>query len=418
MAEIITQVSLEMFRPIAQERTSVINRQLLHLMGNFFGRKRLHVHLGIKTGVALPEEEPEVVDRHVFGSIKRIFHLPYQSDPQEFYLQQQKQAIGVVGYIGRILPEIAEELDLKDEIGLLSDSPSDLFELLSKPSLDIDPTLGYEVQRHMLLSVVGGSINARTLNGRLRTVLSSVHKQFNASLFEGPDGAGSSFVSESIHDDETNQVVGFPDQAQRVPPTAHIKRIPFSVRKIPGIGLVYTSPRKKDDDNAVVKSLAKALNNGGVVDINDVEDGIGMMFVLMDNNFSPKELADRIVSVIESGSRNVDRVEDDDKVGTDHGQSPNIQFTRRKIWFKEVPTPLELMFFNRKDYLDSRLEVGSRNYETGLFEGRAHELFELRRVNDVLPVLFPAEIYGVDFSHAVVKEMRLKAEELRARYKS
>ena len=414
----LTPITLEMFQPEISGRSLQTNRQLGRLVNEFSGRGRVRFHLGIKAGGAWSEEEALAIDETVLGSIKRRYSLPDSSDPRDFYMQQQKQAIGVIGHIGSVLPELGQELELKDEISLLSDSPSDLFRLASLPEDVIDQTLAYEVHRHLLLSVISGLVNARTLNGRLRTVLSDVHRQFNAQLFEGPEGAGTRLNLTSIHDDETNEVVGFPEHSQRIPPTAHVKRSSFLLRRISDIGLVYTSPRKKDDDNAILKSLAKAVNNGGKIDMDTVRDEIGMMFVLMSDSTDTEKLADRVLSVAAEGLRKIIHVESDNKVDIDHGQSAEIRMSRRQVWFEDMQVPLELMFFDRENYLNSQLEVGRRDPQTGLFEGRAHELYDLRRVSSVLPLLYPEVVYGVDLQPIVVRRMKQKAEELRARYKA
>ena len=419
MPEKMTPVTLEMFRPRAEDRSDKTNEHIARLLGLFSGKGSLRIYKGMRTGGVLSDEVAQEIDGHALRSIKKYFHLPEGSDPQEFYLQQQKQAIGLIEYYGEILPEERQNLALKNEISLLSDSPSDLLRLLSRSPGNIDPTLAYEVHRHALTLCISGLVNARTKRGRLHTVLSRVHQVFNERLFEGPEGAGSRFLLESIHDDETNEVVGFLDDNKPIPPTAHLKRIPHIVRKIPDAGLVYTSPRKKDDRIVLVKSIAKSGNNCGTINVeSDVLDGIGIMAVLMENRVTPEELAERTVSIIESDSRNkVKKVETEDQTGTDHGQSPKYRHICRRLWLEDVPSPIELIFRDRENYLNSILEVGLRNSETGLYMGRAHELFELRRASQAANVLFPEEIYPVDLISAFVKRSRHVARVLRDRYK-
>lgn len=431
--EKIVPVSLEMFIPEAGKRSTRTNRQLAHLMGDYFGRGRLHLYKGIRSGGALTLTGDTAIEinEYVFRQISETFNLPPRSDPQEFYMQQQKQARGVVGYVCQLLPEAAKDLELKDEIAYYSDRPSDVFELLSKPPDKIDSTLAYELQRHLLLAHISGFVNARTLNGRLTTSLAMIQKHFNQRLYEGLEGAGERFILESIHDDETNKVVDFPSGNKRIPPTAHLKQVPFTVRRIRGIGLVATSPRKKDDENAVVKALSEACDNGGVIDINSIQDGMGMMYVLMNNNLSEKQqdeqleyLVGRVVGELQSSPLRIKKIRREDHVDADRGQSPDIQFKRLIIDFEgESTPPLEMIFYNVKDYLNSRLEVGERNPETGLFMGQAYDLYALRRMYPVLPVLFPSEIYDrdpvrrLDLHRIVAKRSQMKAQELRSSYR-
>lgn len=414
MLETLGPVTNEFLLP-AEERSAGTNRRMTYLMLDVIGRGRRDLYRKASDGI-LPEDTADEIDKFVFGSLKRRYHLPDRTDLREFYLQQQKHAIDVVDYFGEILPDVARDLELKDEISLLSDKPTDLIRLIFRPPASIDPVLAYEVGRHIYLSHISGMIHARTLNGRLRTRLSDVHHLLNEKLFEGPEGAGEKYLLKSYHDDDTNEVVGFPDGSRR-PLTAHLKVIPLTVRRIDG-ELIYTSPRKKNDRVAILKAIAKAQNNNGVINVDgDVQDPTGMMFVPIGNGVTPDQLADSVVSVIESDSRSkVEKVEDD-QLNTDRGQSPRYKHTCRRIWFRDVPAPLDLIFQTRENYLNSILEVGTRNPETGLYEGRAHPLFERRRARKVESSIFPPKVYPIDIDTAFVNSSRLKAQELRSMYK-
>ncbi len=428
MPERIMPVTAEMFIPRAEERSARTNLQLARLLGDTLGRGRLRFCRNIREGGILPEGVVDEINANVLESVRRRYGLPDSIDPQQFYMQQQKQAKGVRAYYGEILPEVAQDLEGKDEITLLSDRPSDLVRLLFRPSESIDSTLAYEAQQHVLLSHIAGMINARTLNGRLSTVLYDVHRLLNERLFEGPEGAGQKVFSESFHDDEGNQVVGFPDNQDRKPPTAHLKRVRFTVRRIRDLGLVYTSPRKKDDRISIVKCIAKSLENGGTINIdNDIQDGIGLEFVLMESHVTPKQLADQVISVIEDGSREVefgsrkvDKVEIGNKrVDKNRGQSAEFGFDERvKIWFEDLPTPLEMTIFVLTNYLNYKLEVGTRDPKTGLYMGMAHELYELRRARKVAQVLFREEIPHEDLDVAFINRSKLVAQDLRIRHKA
>lgn len=302
---------------------------------------------------------------------------------------------------------------------MLSDSPSDLLRLLSKPAVYIDSTLAYEAHRHALLSIISGRNNAALLNGRSRTVLHRFHDLFNQKLFEGREGAGQIIYLESIHDDEINNVVGFLDEGKRVRPTEHRKRIPFTVRSIKGAGLVYTSPMKKDDRISVIKSIATAAGKGGEITTDPIKDKIGMMFVLMEDRVSPDQLVNQIVDVIKAGPKPVKRVDIDNKPDDQkRGQSPMFEFdARRIVWFENDPIPFELAVLNRKNYLNAVLEVGTRDPDTGLYMGMSHILFELRRLKQVMPILFPEEVYSLDLDPIFIQKSKSYARELRGRHK-
>lgn len=54
----------------------------------------------------------------------------------------------------------------------------------------------------------------------------------------------------------------------------------------------------------------------------------------------------------------------------------------------------------------------------GDFLGRAHELYELRRARKVAHVIFAEEIPPADLDSAFINRSKLKAQELRVRYKA
>ncbi len=414
--QVIAPITPEWYKPYnpqagkrSGDRSLVINVQLGLAIGRFYGKDAISACMNLAPKMDLPTEVADAINDHFFEASRQIYNLPgSRTFSQSFYMEQHKGAIAVPEYFGKLVPELKASFELKDEIKRFSDRPSDLLRKLSKvPPIEIDPTLAYEVRRHAILLYQLGIINSRSLKGRLLTVLSDIQNLLNQKLFVGPEGHGEDALLQSFHDDESNTVVGFPDRGDRRPLTAHLKALSLVVRRVDGMGVVLTGDRKKDDKVAIIKSWVKALDSGGRVHIDKaVQDSIGMTFTLMDDSVKPEELADLVVSVIQSGveaslvskgSRKIPRimeVEKDDFTDADHGQSPQASFkVRRKIWFKGITTPVELIFRDRETYLNSELEVGERDPETGLYLGRAHDLFELRRALRVVRVPFPEEVY-------------------------
>lgn len=415
MAERILSVTAEMFEFNAEDRSAKTNLQLARILGSFLGRGRLRLCRTLRDGGVLSDDMAAKVNDDVLNSVRRIYRLPDSTHPQGFYIQQLKQAAGVRRYYGEILPEVAQDLEGKNEISLLSERPSDLVRLLFRRPETIDPILAYEAQQHVLLSHIAGMINARTLNCRLSTVLYDVNSLLNQKLFEGPEGTGHKIHTESYHDDETNHVVGFPHRRDHKPPTAHLKHVPLTTRKIQDLGLVYAGPRKKDDRVSIVKCLAKSSDNGGAINVdNDIQDGIGLEFVLVEDCITPEQLIERVVSVIKSGPRKVARVKfRNNEVERNRGQAAEFGFDERvKIWFEDLPTSLEMTVFTLTNYLNSKLEVGTRDPRTGLYMGRAHELYELRRARRVSRLIFPN-----DLDEAFINRSKLVAQDLRTRHK-
>lgn len=423
----IIPVTIEMFRPEGH-RSVRTERQLGLLMERLAGKGRLRLYLGLKRGM-LPESDAqakaEEINKYVLGAIGRYHKWPNGAEPppfytEQFYMQQQKQANGVIEYLVDLLPEARHHWGLKGEISGPSDEPNYLFGLLSDPPDSIDSTLTYESHRLVLLSILAGRINAANLNGRLNSVGSKFLDLFNQNLFEGVKGRGMPFDLESFHHNATNEVA-VPGSS---PFTAHLKRIPFTARVIKDVGLVHISSRKKDDRISIIKSIATALDRGGEINTDSIKDKIGMMFVLLEDIVTAKYLADRVVSVMEAGPKRIRRVDIEDEVEQDRGQSPAFKFdARRVIWFYdkdggEDPVPFELIILKKANYLNSILEVGTMDSQTGLYTGMAHDLFDLKRARKVAPVLFPEEVYGVSLDAVIAKQSQHVALDLRQSYRA
>lgn len=416
MAEKLRPITIDMFSPYTSERSRRTTVGLARLMDDFYGKGKQLFYRSLRNVINLDNETAQEVDKNVFESVKNYYSLLDRHSPPQFYLEQQKQPIGLIKDFGAMLPELRQELELKNEVSMFSDRPSALFWFLSRPSSEIDRVLEYEVHRQALLMICSGRINAVHLRERSLSVLSSVFNHLSRTLFEGKIGEGEQIFLESAHDDDTNEVVGFPDHDQEIPPTAHRKRVHFNTRSVKGFGRVYTSPRKKGDSNVLGKAIADASAGDRVIKVDAAEDRLGIMYVTIEKDADPRKLADLVITRIESGPRQVAEVVEDDLVNQQRGQSQEFKFdARRIVRFKRSAVPLEMVFLSLENYLNSEYEVGKRDSQTGLYMGRAHELYELRRGLRIAPVLFPQEIYPVDFKSAFRKMSIMKAEELKRR---
>ncbi|MBI2338572.1 hypothetical protein HYU95_05310 [Candidatus Daviesbacteria bacterium] len=376
-------------------------------------------------------EEARAINDRFLQSAGEVYDLDEAVDRQMFFMQQSKGAIKVPEYYRNLVPELASEFEQKEEVTRLSERATDLLDLLYHPA---DRRLFYEAQRHAVLVYHLGLVNARTLKARLLTLSSDVQDLLGKYLFQSPRGYGERIIAESYHDDDTNAVVGFPGRTSR-PLTAHLKRIPIWVRNIPEVGMVHISGRKKDDCVAMVKSWVKAKENGGFINIDEaVQDSWGVLIVLMEANAKPQEVRELVISKMKSGikqrqnlnhSRKVPqimKIVEDNETGHGRGQSFKPTFDNRcKISFEGKAIPLELQISTYETYLNSKYEVGVRNRGSGLYDGRAHPLFELRRAIDGIDVAFPKEIFPVsdsEITNAFINTSKQRAYGLRAMHKA
>ncbi|MBI2018169.1 hypothetical protein HYS96_00505 [Candidatus Daviesbacteria bacterium] len=426
----LPRITIEMFQPTG--RSTAADRRITGLLGRAYGREGLSFFNVTRQGLEPHAQLSTATDRYFYGFIRRAYGLPENMDPQDFYLRQQRHAAEVIdSVLGRALPAYRHELGLKNEVSLYSESPADLLRLLAYPDDGINPTLKFELQRHILLSHISASFNSRTLNGRLRTELSRVQMLLNGELYGGRIGDGEDFDVYALHEDGTNSAVQVlvtarqyaREQAREIcgalPEGCHLKRHPFSLRRIGETdSLVYTNPRKKSDAASILKALAKAVDNGGVIDpLSYVQDSLGIMFVAMGGGNERKELVQRVTTVLQSHPSGVEEIMEDHHVDRGRGQSEASSFTRLQLKLRDISVPLELIFYTCLGYLNSEYEVGTRDSGTGIYPGRAHDLYELRRSLPVLQVLFPPEIYQVDTRAAVLDRMVTVAEELREKHR-
>lgn len=435
MSEIeIGPINIDYLVPDKDKRSQATNLQIARIFRGFFGHHALSLCRKGTTDFSIKQSEK--INSDFFEANTKIYHLPEKASSQDFYRNMRIAAITVPQYFCKLVPELEDAFELRDEITNLSNRPSDLLRYLANPST-VHPVLAYEAFRHAISHFHLSAIEARTKNWGLENLLFDIQDVLNEDLFEGVEGSGDPIILESFHDDDTNTVVGFPDRGDRRPMTAHLKRQQIVVRTIDSIGQVHKKPHKKETGATMAKLWAKARKNGGIVHIDDaIKDSIRMMLVLMDDAVPPAQLADLVVSVLKSGidqrletnhPRKMPRIDDKKTTAADQtdkgrGQSNKINLNaRRLIWFEGIPTPFELTIYNRETYLNSVMEVGNRDPLTGLYDGRAHTQFELRRALDVIRLAFPEERYLVDdytINKAFVNRSKQRAFARRAMYQA
>lgn len=431
MTEKLVPITIRMFIP-EELRTLKDKVNVASLLESFIDKGAFAKHVASRREGSLCEEDVDDISRRTLKNISDKYELEdLNYNPRRFYLDAQRLAVAFIGYFGkRIIPELAQDLQMKDEVGLVTDYPGRLYRYLSRPPGSLDPMLAHEAQRHAIATAMGADYLAADARGKLGSILAAVHDHLNTRLFEGVEGSGGPQIFSSYHDDDTNDVVGYPGQSpKRI--TAHEKRYEKNVRLIQGIGYVLTGPREKDGDAALVKSIAQAQlpENKGIINVaRDIEDGIGMMFVPMDPAVKVEELIERVLKVIgpegteikmpgEAKDLKIGKIKSEPTRGKGRGQSSTLKSHVVKIWFEGILSPIELFFMDRTNYTNSLLEVGQRDQITGLYQGSSHELYEIRRGAKVIRVPFSKERYPIPVEEALIRRDMVVAQDLRGRYR-
>lgn len=395
------------------------------MIGVFYGLEGLRFYRDARSGKIDPRAIigiSEGVNDYFFQQLPSVYGLPEGENLSQFYLRAQKHAVQVTDVVrGKALPSARQRTGLRVEVSLYRDTPSYLLKLMSYPDPNgeeseryIDTTLRFEVVRHLLLSHLAGEFGARSLRSRVRSALSIAQELLDDRLYSPPIGKTRFRKLEVGHNVETNTALGLRGDYYGPQSEVCLKSHLFQARSVLGIGEVYTYVRKKKDEDAILKAIAKAAGNGGSIKPSkDVTDELGIMFVAMDGEQARDKLTDRVLAVLEDHPRGVNKIEEDPNVDNDRGQNQSVRFRRFLVKLNGIDVPLELMFYSPIDYLNSEFEVGEKNVKTGFYNGRGHDLYWLRRNNPSVEVLFPECVYGVNVRQVMLDQAERVAKRLR-----
>lgn len=100
-------------------------------------------------------------------------------------------------------------------------------------------------------------------------------------------------------------------------------------------------------------------------------------------------------------------------IHNNNGQNPNL---KKRYIATYNGIPMEIIYYDFKGYINSQWHVGNKN-RIGLYDGSAHELFEIRRSLPSLLYFFPFEVYGKknqtekEYAKEMMDFARAKSEE-------
>nr|MBP9819928.1 hypothetical protein [Candidatus Woesebacteria bacterium] len=148
----------------------------------------------------------------------------------------------------------------------------------------------------------------------------------------------------------------------------------------------------------VVKTMLKALQNGGVIDpLSFVQDSIGMLYAVMggveERNSVVELLKETLVSASKAGLL-PDLVIKSRGNTTSKPTSTRNGMERFNVFLENSPVPVEIIVRSLPEFLDAEYHTGTCNPETGKWNGASHELFEIYRLMDLIPIFFPSDLYS------------------------
>lgn len=421
--EQVPQLTLEMLKPDGRSASSDESyRARIRLEYGDAGQEFSESLLNGKPAGDLISEYRERIGTHFFNFLAHTFGIPV-SETRVVYRDSRSVALGVVeGALKRILPRASNLF--KDEVTTNSDEPIDFFyDLARAQNGQVTPRLEYDLRRHFILFNTDIELIAKSGNGQIGRDLADYQRLFDTRLYyRGLEGHDEEYSVYAYHDKETNRFLRLAGKWPRVPRgSERLLFHAYTARRIEGIGLVNTNIRQKNLEAATEKTLAKAHDpkNRGVINVDEVEDLAGFRWVALEEDMrrsgrSKKQrefVRDRVNSEIQASNRGV-IIKPEDSVDSGRGQS-KIVFGRDKIFSEGSTVPIENIFFAFGDFLDQEYEVGTKDPETEIYNGRSHRLFDLRRIKPILPYLFTYSIHRINTEAALLRRMEEVVEEIR-----
>ncbi|MFA6080996.1 MAG: hypothetical protein WC741_01135 [Patescibacteria group bacterium] len=347
------------------------------------------------------------LDAFFFQRIKDQY--PYLTPGQEveFYRSQLGRANKVIKYLIGFLA-LPKEFVLRNEIAVFPDSPTQRLKQIA--DVNVDNNLRYETARQMILAYLASPLDERAASEKIQTRLFDFQDFLDKKLFIGKTGQTEKRTIFSQHDNHTNTTINYSlDSHKKIKKKygAHLKKETLDVRTTSiNRTEVFTNMRHKGENESIIKSIMKAVINHEPINILDsVKDSIGMKFAIMGNEKVRDEFIYEFEELIKT-YKDFDRIEIDDISGVGRGQNKSSFKRRRQIYLKGLSIPIEIIFYSTAEYLDSEYEVGRE------FKGKAHDLYNMRRMGAAAKILFMQEIYGVDIQPFINHRLETIADEL------
>ena len=363
----------------------------LKMVRHFFGTAGLnllrYLHRPDTNPNLVPNENSlEAMDDFFFSNLSKEFQIK-PGQEVEFYRRQLKRGNKLISYFLEKLDLPAGKYSLRNEVDLYPDKPSQRLMLLGDIN-GVGKTVRFEVARQLLLAMAIAPLDIRASEYKLETNLADLQYFLDKNLYLGKIGETAEISVFFEHENSTNTVKRYEvENSFQTEKGTHLKQTSFEVRNVFFGPQVLTGIRHKGENESAVKAIERSFHEDKPIDVlESVQDSSGMQFAVVGDKSGRDKFIDSFEKLIASQYKNFKAFEPDNKTNNDRGQ--NQPFERRsKLHLHNVPTPIEIIYYSLGEHLNSIYEVGKDN------DGRAHELYELRRLGHAAEHLFPPEIY-------------------------
>jgi hypothetical protein len=303
---------------------------------------------------------------------------------------------------------LPKRFGLRNEVQVFPDSPTQRLKQIADVNVDND--LRYQTARQMILAYLASPLDERASSEKIQTRLFDFQDFLDKKLFIGKTGQTEQRTIFSQHDNHTNSTTNYSLESYKGIKNkkgVHLKKEALDVRttSIQGIE-VFTNMRHKGENESIIKAIMKAVINHKPIDILDsVKDSIGMKFAIMGDEKVRDEFVHEFENLVKT-YKDFDRIEIDDTPGGERGQNRSSFKRRRQIYLKGLSIPIEIIFYSTREYLDSEYEVGRE------FNGKAHDLYDMRRMGAAAKILFMQEMYGIDIQPYINRRLEMISDEL------
>lgn len=296
---------------------------------------------------------------------------------------------------------------------------------------DTDARLKFEWVRKMLLAGVAREIEDRSLAYQIRSELHDVHTLLDEKLFAGKIGQTWETTTYAVHKKSTNETKSVSDTYPMfIRPGHTVKKFTQESRYVEGVGYVLSSIREKTRESSILKTLRRAVqkrekSGSDELDaLSAVKDSMGLMFVVkgtMDSQELRVEvLKHKVLDLLQERYGEI-IIHDDNENGSKqyNGQTTHANYQRLQVHVESLPVPIELIFYGEGSYINDTYNVGKKARKMKKYTGNAHTLFEIDRIRQVLPVIYPKTVEGTeikgyqDLAEETLQTMRAEARRLK-----
>jgi len=340
----------------------------------------------------------DFLDGHFLDNLVRRYALDGREHAMDVYLRQIHHANQTVANILSLsLPRGSErKWGLYNEVSTRTDSPS---RLIAKAFGEPDERERFEYMRAIYLAEISIHLHERSRESKPYNRNEQVQALLNAHLFDQNTSRKTQEASiRTIHDNTTNKCLGRYICGE-VQNGTHIKSQDFAMRSVKDRGWVHTQPRVKTDPACIEKVVFKAARDKRIARIADASDLSGIMLVAMGDKYTQGSvamrdwLAERTLDIL-TRNYNGTMTFVEDHIIDGRSKAPELPWLRYQLYFGDQETPTELILYDEKNYMDSRMLVGDINDPR--VPNRAHQLYQITRAQASFPLLFPESIYHYD----------------------